>query len=151
MRSETVRRSVAVLAVVTIGVVVFMAGRLSAPGPTPSGPRQPASSSADYLAGLRAGEAQGRQEGRALQEGASLPKTDAARVRAAFDTGYAAGANDVFTGYDGGWAVSTPYLVTLTAGSGGITYRIARRTLLSPGTAYVLCPDRHDVCEQPRR
>lgn len=151
MRSETVKRSATVLAAAAIGVVVFMAGRLSGPGPTPTDFREPSSSSADYLAGLQAGAAQGRQEGRALQEVASLPASEAARVRAAFDSGYTAGANDVFAGYDGGWTMSMPYLVTLTAGSGRITYRIADRTVLSPETAYALCPDGHKVCEQPRR
>lgn len=43
-----------------------------------------------------------------------------------------AGANDAFSGYDGGWAVSTPYLVTLEPGDRQITYRIASRTRSDP-------------------
>jgi len=150
MRTRTAKRTVAVLAAAALGVAAFAIGRLSTPDPTAAIPLHPSSTSADYIAGLRAGAAQGRQEGRALQEGVSLPTKEEARVREAFNAGYSAGANDVFTGYDGGWAVSTPYLVTLAAGSGQITYRIGSRTPLSPHTAYFLCPDRHDVCQQPQ-
>ncbi len=151
MRTGTVKRTVAVLAAAALGVAGFATGRLSTPDLTPAIPAHPSSTSADYSAGFRAGAAQGRQEGRALQEGVSLPTTEAARVREAFSAGYTAGANDAFTGYDGGWAMSTPYLVTLVAGSGQITYRIGSRTPLSPHTSYFLCPDGHDVCQQPQR
>ena len=150
MRTETVRRTAAALAAAALGVAGFAIGRLSSPGLRYLAP-SPSSTSAQYMAGFEAGAALGRQEGRALQVGVSLPTTQAARVRAAFDAGYTAGANDVFNGYDGGWAMSTPYLVTLAAGSGRITYRIGSRTPLSPHTAYFLCPDGHDVCREPRR
>jgi hypothetical protein len=70
-------------------------------------------------AGFDAGRAQGVQEGRALQ----APPT----ARSAFDAGYAAGANDVFGGYDGGWDLGRPYVITLARGRGGVTYRIASR------------------------
>jgi hypothetical protein len=69
--------------------------------------------------GLRAGRAAGIREGRALQQSAS--------ARHAFQAGYTAGANDVFGGFDGGWSLSTPYVITLRRGSGGVTYRIDSR------------------------
>ena len=104
-----------------------------------------------YFNGLPVGEAQGRREGRALQEGASLPATDRQEAKDAFNAGYAAGADDVFAGYDGGWTLSAPYLVTLERGSGDITYRIASRTPLEVGVTYYLCSTGHRLCEQPRR
>jgi hypothetical protein len=63
------------------------------------------------------------REGRALQASASSPRG----TRAAFEAGYAAGANDVFGGFDGGWSLDTPYVITLRKGSGAITYRIDSR------------------------
>jgi len=103
-----------------------------------------------YLDGLSAGQAQGRREGRALQEGAALPAGARQPVQDAFTAGYSAGANDVFGQYDGGWDLSTPYLVTIEQGSGPIAYRIATREALQPGVDYYLCPDGHHVCQQPR-
>jgi hypothetical protein len=61
----------------------------------------------------------GIEEGRALQQ--------PAQARDAFKAGYAAGANDVFGGYDGGWDYDRPYVITLTKGSDGVTYKIATR------------------------
>ena len=72
-------------------------------------------------------------------------------ARTAFDQGYAAGANDVFVGYDGGWGLSEPYVVVLVHGANGITYRIAARTPLRPGVNYYLCPDSRQLCQQPRK
>ena len=69
------------------------------------------------------GRALGVREGRALQASASTPRG----TRAAFEAGYAAGANDVFGGFDGGWSLDTPYVITLRKGSGAITYRIDSR------------------------
>jgi hypothetical protein len=63
--------------------------------------------------------AAGVEEGRALQQ--------PAQARDAFKAGYAAGANDVFGGYDGGWDYDRPYVITLKEGSDGVTYRIASR------------------------
>jgi hypothetical protein len=103
-----------------------------------------------YFNGLPVGEAQGRREGRALQEGSSLPATDRRAAKHAFDAGYAAGANDAFAGYDGGWALSAPYLVTLERGRGDITYRIASRAPLEAGVAYYRCPRGHGFCQRPR-
>ena len=61
----------------------------------------------------------GIQEGRALQQ--------PAQARDAFKAGYAAGANDVFGGYDGGWDYDRPYVITLKKGGEGVTYVIASR------------------------
>jgi hypothetical protein len=61
----------------------------------------------------------GIEEGRALQQ--------PAQARDAFKAGYAAGANDVFGGYDGGWDYDRPYVITLKKGSEGVTYAIASR------------------------
>ncbi len=49
-----------------------------------------------YFEGLPVGEAQGRREGRALEEGIALPAADRKPVADAFNDGYAAGANDAF-------------------------------------------------------
>jgi hypothetical protein len=70
-------------------------------------------------AGIREGRAVGIREGRALQV--------AAGSRRAFQAGYTAGANDVFGGFDGGWSLGTPYLITLGRGARGVTYRIDAR------------------------
>jgi hypothetical protein len=104
-----------------------------------------------YFKGLPVGEAQGRQEGRAIQEGAALPASDRQPVHDAFNDGYVAGADDVFAGYDGGWSLSTPYLIVVSGGTGKIAYRIASRTPLEPHVDYYLCPDGHSICQQPRR
>jgi hypothetical protein len=109
---------VVVLACVAVGGGLFALGRESAD--TDSGRTQ---ARAD---GLRVGRAAGVEEGRALQAGTSAPRG----TRAAFEAGYAAGANDVFGGFDGGWSLGTPYLITLRKGSGAITYRIDSRRLV---------------------
>jgi hypothetical protein len=70
--------------------------------------------------GLRDGRAAGIREGRALQQPAS--------ARSAFRAGYTAGANDVFGGFDGGWAFDSPYVITLRRGGRGITYVIDTRS-----------------------
>jgi hypothetical protein len=104
-----------------------------------------------YFKGLPVGEAQGRREGRTLQEGISLPASDRQAAKDAFNAGYAAGANDAFAGYDGGWELSAPYVVTLEQGDSDITYRIASRAPMEPGVAYFLCPTGHGLCQHPRR
>jgi hypothetical protein len=104
-------RALAVLAGVALAAGGFALGRASA------------DTDAGHDAGVREGRAAGIEEGRALQAtGASPPST-----RAAFDAGYAAGANDVFGGFDGGWSLSEPYVITLARGSGALTYRIDSR------------------------
>ena len=123
----------------------FGLGRLSVgtphPGPSPTG---------DYFDGLRVGQAQGREVGRTLQVGASLPAKDKHVARDAFRAGYAAGANDVFAGYDGGWTFEAPWIVTLEPGGSKIDYRIRDRTPLERGIAYFLCPGGHTLCHAPR-
>jgi hypothetical protein len=110
-------RVVAVVAAAALAAGGFALGRASA------------DTDAGHDAGVREGRAAGLQEGRALQASGSAPTT-----RAAFDAGYAAGANDVFGGFDGGWALSEPYVITLARGSGGVTYRIdSRRPLREQG------------------
>jgi hypothetical protein len=104
-----------------------------------------------YFDGLRVGEAQGRQEGRALQEGDGLPAGDRQLVRDAFDAGYAAGANDAFAGYDGGWQPAAPYVVTVDTAGGRITYRIKDREPVKAGVNYFLCRGGHSLCQEPRR
>jgi hypothetical protein len=107
-------RVVALLAGVALAAAGFALGRASA------------DTDAGRDAGVREGHAAGLKEGRALQ--ATGPP--ASGTRAAFDAGYAAGANDVFAGFDGGWSLSEPYVITLARGGGAITYRIdSRRTL----------------------
>ena len=87
--------------------------------------RSTADPDAGHDAGVREGRAAGLEEGRALQAAGSSPRS----TRAAFDAGYAAGANDVFGGFDGGWSLSEPYVITLARGSGAVTYRIDSRRL----------------------
>lgn len=123
----------------------FLAGRATAGR---GGTDHDAAYSSGYAAGLRAGEAQGVREGRALQEAGSLPAAEARAARVAFDDGYRAGADDAFGGWDGGWALGTPYVVTLEPGTGGVTYRIATRVTLEPGVGYRLCAGGHDLCPQ---
>jgi hypothetical protein len=105
---------------------------------------------AGYAAGLATGETQGRQEGRAEQETSTVGAPSQVTAKSAFNDGYVAGENDAFTGYDGGWALRTPYIVTITNGTGGATYRIDARTPLEKGVDYSLCPDGHTFCQQPR-
>ena len=110
-----------------------------------------AGQTAGYFDGLRAGEARGRQEGRALQTQATAPAAARESVKNAFNAGYAAGTNDVFAGYDGGWSLSAPYLITLEKGGDGIVYRISSRQVMEPNISYYLCPNGHDICQQPKR
>ena len=111
----------------------------------------PADASRAYIDGLIAGEAQGREEGRALELGRTLPADARQAAEAAFKEGYAAGAVDVFGGYDGGWALGAPYAVTLAPGPDAIAYRIGSRVPMQPGIAYFLCPDGHSLCQAPRK
>jgi hypothetical protein len=108
--------------VVCAAVGLFVGGRASARGgggSTDVATREAAS----YERGLD----DGLIEGRALQESLSLRGSSRPLARAAFRDGYAAGANDVFGGFDGGWRFGAPYVVSLVRGSGAVTYRIATR------------------------
>lgn len=137
-----------VIAGVLIGGGAFALGRITAPHATH---RSSTPEIGDYFDGLRVGEAQGRQDGRALQEGIELPRGERHVARSSFDAGYVAGMNDAFAGYDGGWALRTPWIITLDDGSGQIAYRIRDRTQLERGVNYYLCPDGHSLCHDRRR
>ena len=80
----------------------------------------------------------------------ALPKNSQHAVRDAFDEGYVAGANDAFAGYDGGWTMAVPYVVTLTGGSGQIVYRIDTRTPVAAHTNYYLCAGGREICQERR-
>lgn len=147
MRVPHVKPALGLIAGLLVGASLVLVGRAtvdttSRPGTTRSD---------DYFAGLRAGEAQGRQEGRALQEGSSLPAGSRRPVTDAFNAGYVAGSNDAFAGYDGGWSVSVPYVVTLEKGTGQIVYRIGSRTSIEPNVNYYLCANGRDICHDRRR
>lgn len=132
-------------ALAVLGAVVFFGlGRFTAGQPESHDPP----SGGDYAAGVRAGRAQGVQEGRALQEGSALPADAQDAATKAFNAGYLAGANDIFGGYDGGWGIGSPYVIVLEMGANGITYRIASRTELQPGVSYTLCPDGRSLCRK---
>jgi hypothetical protein len=122
--------------VVLVGAAVllsggsFLAGRLAGghQGARPPGVDTASGAAASCFAdGVRAGEQLGLQEGRALQEAASVPPGAGPSVTEAFTDGYTAGANDVFGGYDGGWRLGASYVITLERGHGAVTYRIASR------------------------
>lgn len=138
-----------VLVVLLAGGLLLL-GRLKAGTAPDQDAGYQAGHSAGYLEGLSAGQAQGRQEGRALQEGVALPADSRQPVQDAFTAGYTAGANDVFGQYDGGWYLSTPYVITVEQGSAPIAYRIGSRTALVPGIDYYLCPDGRGLCQQTR-
>jgi hypothetical protein len=144
-------RSAKVVAAVVVGMLVvgamFVIGRLTAPSASPPSVPQ----IGDYFDGLRAGEAQGRQDGRALQEGVELPRGQRDVARHAFGAGYVAGMNDAFAGYDGGWALHVPWIITLDGGAGQVVYRIHGREQLEPGVDYYLCSDGHSVCQERHR
>jgi hypothetical protein len=113
MSSRVVAVAVAVVAGAALAAGGFVLGRATA------------DTDAGHDAGVRAGRAAGLEEGRALQATGDAPRS----TRAAFEAGYAAGANDVFGGFDGGWSLSEPYVITLARGSGAVTYRIDSRRL----------------------
>jgi hypothetical protein len=66
-----------------------------------------------------------------------------------FTEGYRSGREDAFSGFDGGWGLGEPYIVTLRRGPPGITYRFARRRPLLPGFEYRVCG--RGVCSRPAR
>ena len=116
------------LACVVVAGGLFALGRLSADDDdSGSASDSAASAAAARAAGLREGRAAGLREGRALQASESAAPGARRATRRAFAAGYTAGANDVFGGFDGGWSLSTPYVITLRRGSGPITYRIDSR------------------------
>lgn len=145
-----VRRRTLVLvaaAAVLLGAALVLLGRATVDRNAGAG----AARQDGYFAGLADGQAQGREEGRAAQEVRGLPAGVAAAARRAFSDGYAAGINDAFAGYDGGWELGAPYVVTMQPGKGPVVYRIGKRELMEPGTAYYRCPSGHGLCSQPRK
>jgi len=148
-RRMVVRVALAVVALgVAVGLVVL--GRVTAGtgAAREDGVRQ--GHAAGYADGVHDGRAAGLAEGRALQVPLNLPAGSQDVAKTAFDAGYTAGANDVFDGYDGGWGLNEPYVIVLTPGSSGITYRIQSRTPMSDGVDYHLCPHATTLCQQPR-
>ena len=116
----------------TAGIVVlalgfllagFVLGRQTGPSPASSA----AAEQDGYADGLAVGRSGGLAEGRAIQAGAELPAADRQKAEAQFRAGYRAGADDVFAGYDGGWVIARPYVIVLSPGLGGETYRISHR------------------------
>lgn len=143
MNDRRLRIVLALAAGLLAAVAVFALGRASVSNPKSTEP-------GDYFDGLRVGEAQGRELGRALQAGSELPASEKHVAHAAFRSGYAAGANDVFAGYDGGWTFNAPWVITLQPGDSRIEYRIRDRTPVQPGIAYFLCPDGRTLCHARR-
>jgi hypothetical protein len=138
--TRTTRTMIAAIIGAALGMGLFLLGRFTS---------DPGDARTDgYYSGLRQGESRGIQEGRALQLTTTLPQDERKAARAAFDTGYAAGANDTFGGFDGGWYVSRPYLITLAKGSGPITYDLSSRTMLHSGIDYYLCPHARTICQR---
>jgi hypothetical protein len=145
-------RAAIIVVGLTVAIGSFGLGRTTARPPSGAAaalPARPAGTGADYAAGFQAGRAVGVQEGRALQVGQTLSGSDRDAGTAAFASGYVAGINDAFGGYDGGWSLSLPYLITLDAGSGGATYRMASRLPMQAGVDYFLCPDGSGICQKP--
>jgi hypothetical protein len=110
----------AALVCVALAGGAFALGRASVDTDTARDEGRAAGEAAGQAAGLRAGRAVGIREGRALQQPAA--------ARKAFQAGYTAGANDVFGGFDGGWSLGTPYVITLGKGADGVVYRIDKRS-----------------------
>lgn len=144
------KKILAAVVAVLVGAALLVAGRASVDTDSVRDAADRNARSAGYLEGLAAGQAQGLREGRALQEGIALPAGTQDPVRKSFTAGYLAGSNDAFNQYDGGWSLDAPYVVTLSTGSAGVTYRIGSRVLVEPGVNYYLCPDGHGMCQEPR-
>jgi hypothetical protein len=71
----------------------------------------------------------------------SVDRTPAKQLPGSFASGYRAGREAAFSGFDGGWAYGEPYIVTLRRGGPGVTYRFDRRRPLLPGFEYRRCDD----------
>jgi hypothetical protein len=149
MRGRGARLVVLVLVAVAAAAGLVALGRASAGAATARSDGYQEGRTSGYADGVHDGRAAGLQEGRALQVPLTLPSGRQDAAKAAFNAGYAAGANDVFGGYDGGWDVDSPYVVVLTQGGKGITYRIRSRTPMQRGVNYHLCPDSTVLCREP--
>ena len=86
--------------------------------------------------------------GRATARSRAAPAAAARPHPGSYDDGYDAGWEDAFSGYDGGWVLGDPYVVTLRRGGPGLTYRFARRWPLLPGREYRSC-DQDIICSRP--
>lgn len=155
MRSPIPRKVIQAALVLIIAGGLVLAGRLTV-DPGHGGAQAYAAGYGDghyagYFTGLRDGIAQGRQEGRVLQEVGALRSSVRRPVQEAFDDGYAAGANDVFAGYDGGWILKEPYVVTLAQGKAPIVYRVSSRTPVEADMDYFRCDTGTGLCQEPRR
>lgn len=142
-----------VLALVVAGAVIVGAvivGRVTADAGSARAAGYRTGHTDGYYAGLRDGEAQGVLTGRALQEASALPRTDQQPARDAFTAGYAAGSDDAFGDFDGGWALGKPYVVTVEAGQGRVTYRVGTREPMQAHVNYYLCADGVHVCQAAR-
>ena len=126
------RRTLAIVAAVSVAVLaagLVALGRATAPGSGAARSRgYREGTTAGYADGFAAGRAVGLQEGQALADSSGLAPANRTRVSDAFNRGYRAGANSVFSGYDGGWSLGRPYVIVLARGANGITYRITTRT-----------------------
>jgi hypothetical protein len=149
MRGRTPRPVVLVLVAICAAAGLVALGRASAGAATARSDGYQEGHADGYADGMRDGRAAGLQEGRALQAPLTLPSGARDASTAAFDAGYAAGANDVFGGYDGGWDTDRPYVVVLTGAGKGIVYRIRSRTPMQPGVTYRLCPHSTVLCQEP--
>ena len=135
---------------VAVAAGLVAAGRFTAGTGTARSAGYRAGHEAGYTEGVHDGRSAGVQEGRALQAPLSLPSDARDAARAEFNAGYTAGANDVFDGYDGGWALDTPYVVVLSSAGNGVTYRVQSRVTLQPGVNYHLCPhSTTTLCQEP--
>jgi hypothetical protein len=149
MRGRTPRLVVLVLVAISAAAGLVAVGRASAGAATARSDGYREGRAGGYADGMRDGRAAGLQEGRALQVPLTLPSGAQDAAKEAFNAGYAAGANDVFGGYDGGWDLDSPYVVVLTRAGNGIVYRIRSRTPMQRGVTYRLCPRSTLLCQEP--
>jgi hypothetical protein len=149
MRVRTLRRVVLVLVAISAAAGLVVVGRASAHAGTVRSEGYREGRLAGYADGVHDGRAAGLREGRALQASLTQPSGLQQVAKEAFTAGYAAGANDVFGGYDGGWAMDSPYIVVLTRGADGIVYSIRSRTPMQRGVNYRLCSNSTLLCQAP--
>jgi hypothetical protein len=150
MRAPIGKTAIVTVAVAAVAAGFFLLGHLST-GTSDAHARGYQSGHNDgYFDGLNTGEAQGRQEGRALQAGSTVASDSRQPVQDAFNEGYAAGENDAFGNFDGGWELGLPYLVSVQRAPGAAVYRISNRTLVLPDVSYSLCADEKSICASPR-
>jgi hypothetical protein len=79
------------------------------------------------------------------------PRDERQRPTGPYGAAYAAGREDAFSGFDGGWSLGVPYIVTLRPGGPGVTYRFARRWPMAAGVEYRVCGQIVCTSHPPRR